>query len=96
LRIQMRLLLVVGLTAGTALSALAGGTAVWDRNMWNPGGGFGGWRYSDGSTSYYNRNQYHAGAGFGGYQFSNGGTAYWDPNMWNGSGFGGWRFEDGN
>src|SRR5260221_14316567 len=91
----MRLLLVVGLTAGTALSALAGGTAVWDRNMWNPGGGFGGWRYSDGATSYYNRNQYHAGAGFCGYQFYKGGTPHLGPKNGEPQGFWGGGFLGG-
>jgi hypothetical protein len=67
----MKLLLAVGLAAGMALTALAGGTAYWDRNMWN-GHGFGGWRYSDGSTSYYDPNQYHPGAGFGGWRFDDG------------------------
>ena len=76
--------------AGTALTALAGGTAYWDPNFYHSGG-FGGWRYSDGSTSYYDPNLYNPGAGFGGYHFSNGSTARWDPFIFPN---GGWRFED--
>lgn len=67
-----------------ATSGFAGGWANYNPYQ----GGFGGYRFSDGTTANYNPYL----GGFGGYRFSNGSTATYQPFQ---GGFGGYQFQDG-